>query len=204
MIQKVKDKQWIDESGSLVPLEYVSPGYRLKERHAAKLIKEAKRINEMLASFKKDTAKLCNEVYEKMMEEFKVKAESKGNFTWYNFDRSIRIEVSINDRIDFDDLAIAACKQTLDEFLSENLDSKQEFVKDLVTDAFSTSRGKLDAKKVMNLLKYRTKIKASLFQEALNLLESSIRKPESKTYFRISERNDDGSYTYIDLNFSSL
>ncbi|HNW71164.1 MAG TPA: DUF3164 family protein [Bacteroidales bacterium] len=204
MIQKVKEKQWKDETGRNIPIEYISAGNRLKERHAGALVKQAKQINKQLAEFKKSTAKLCTEVYQKMMEEFKTKAESKGNFTWFSFDRSIKIEVSISDRIDFDDLTITACKSKLDEFLTETLDSKQEFVKDLVADAFSTSRGKLDAKKVMGLLKYRTKIKAELFQEALNLLESSIRKPESKTYFRIWERAADGSYELIDLNFSSI
>ena len=79
-----------------------------------------------------------------------------------------------------------------------------EFVKDLVTDAFSTSKGKLDAKKVMSLLKYRNKIKDYQFQEALNLIETSIRKPDSKTYFRVWERREDGSYGIVDLNFSSL
>jgi tRNA nucleotidyltransferase/poly(A) polymerase len=148
--------------------------------------------------------KLCNEVYVKMMEEFKTKTDSKGNFTWFNFDRSVKVEVSIADRIDFDDLTITACKDKLDEFLDQNLDSKQEFVKQLVTDAFSTSRGKLDAKKVMSLLKYRTKIKSDLFQEALNLLESAIRRPDSRTYFRIWERDKSGEYKLIDLNFSSI
>jgi len=204
MLYKVKDKVWADETGNTVPVEYISPGNRLKERHAATLIKQAKQTNKRLVNFKKQVDKLCREVYAIMMEEYKVKENGKGNYTWYSFDRSIKVEVSISERIDFDDMAINACKQKLDEFLSENLNAKMEFVKELVTDAFSTSRGKLDAKKVMSLLKYRTKIKAQLFQDALNLLEDSIRRPSSKTYFRISERNDDGSYSQIDLNFSNL
>lgn len=204
MIQLVKNKQWTDETGATVPVEYVSPGNRLKERHAATLLKEATIINKRLNIFKKQAQKLCTEVFEKMMDEYKVKAGSKGNYTWFNFDRSIKVEVSINERIEFDDIAIKASKEKLDEFLNLSLDSKQEFVKELVADAFSTSRGKLDAKKVMGLLKYRSKIKAPLFQEALDLLSSSIRKPSSKTYFRIWNRNDDGSYSLIDLNFSSL
>ena len=204
MIQKVKDKQWKDETGSTVPIEYITAGNRLKERHAATLIKEAIIINKRLSEFKNTTQVLCQEVYKKMMEELKAKPDGKGNFMWFNFDRSIKVEVSISERIDFDDLVITACKEKLNEFLDGNLDSKQAFVKELVTDAFSTSRGKLDAKKVMSLLKYRSKITDPLFQEALNLLETSITRPESKTYFRIWERNEDGSYGIIDLNFSSI
>ena len=204
MIQKINEKQWKDESGTTVPVEYISPGVRLKERNAGKLLKKAHKINKELKAFKQETEKLCKDVYEAMFAEFKVKADGKGNFIWFNFDRSIKIEVSVNERIDFDDLTITACKQKLDEFLDENLDSKQEFVKQLVTDAFATSRGKLDAKKVMSLLKYRSKIASPLFQDALNLLEQSITRPGSKAYFRIWEKVKDGQYQQIDLNFSSL
>ena len=204
MIQKVKDKEWIDEQGIKVPVDYISLGNRLKERHAGTILTEAKRINERLNDFKENVNKLCHEVFIKMMQEYKVNPASKGNYTWFSFDRSVKIVVAINERIDFDDLAITACKDKLDEFLNETLDSKMAFVKELVADAFSTSRGKLDAKKVMSLLKYRTKITAPLFQEALNLIESSITKPSSKTYFRVFERAKDGSYNLIDLNFSSI
>ncbi|MFK5950175.1 MAG: DUF3164 family protein [Methylococcales bacterium] len=204
MIQKVKDKQWINESGNLVPMAYISPGNRLKERSAGSLLKDAKRINDQLSEFKIKMQKLCDEVYEKMIEEFKAKKDTKGNFSWFNFDRSTKIDVSVNERIDFDDITIQACKQKLDEFLNESLDAKHEFVKEMVTDAFSTSKGNLDAKKVMNLLKWRKQVKAPLFQEALDLMEESIRRPDSKTYFRIWERDGSGEYHLIDLNFSSI
>jgi len=204
MIQKVKDKSWTDESGAAVPVEYVTAGNRLKERSAAQLVKEAKAVNKSLQEFKDLMERLCGEVYKKAMEEYKAKTDGKGNFTWFNFDRSVKIEVSISERIDFDDLAIKAAKEKLDAFLNENLDSKMEFLKDMVVDVFSTSKGKIDSKKVMQLMKYRSKIHHPLFQEAINILSDGIRKPESKTYFRIWERADDGSYQLIELNFSAL
>lgn len=204
MNQKVKDGKWIDESGTDVPVEYITTGMRLRERNAAQLLRGAKEVSRKLDEFKKLMEKLCGDVYRKAMEEYKAKPDGKGNFTWFNFDRSIKIEVSISERIDFDDLAIKASKEKLDAFLSENIDSKMEFVKDLVIDAFSTSRGKIDSKKVMQLMKYRTKISHPLFQEAINILTDGIRKPGSKTYFRIWERDESNTYNLIDLNFSSI
>jgi hypothetical protein len=204
MIQKVKDKKWMDEAGLEVPVGYIATGVRMKERAASTLLKEAKSVNLKLKAFKELMNKLCDGIYAKAMDDYKVKSSNKGNFTWFNFDRSIKIEVSISDRIDFDDLAIKASKEKLDAFLSENLDSKTEFVKDLVIDAFSTTKGKIDAKKVMSLMKYRTKIKHPLFQQALDILTQGIQKPESKTYFRIWERDTAGKYNLIDLNFSSI
>lgn len=204
MIQQIKDKSWRDESGREVPVEYVTPVARLKERSAAKLLKEALIINKRLVAFKTDIIKLCDEVFEKAMKELNAKDDYKGNFTWFNFDRSIKIEVSVSDRITFDDLTIKACQEKLNEFLSLNIDSKTEFIKDLINDAFSTSKGRLDSKKVMSLLKYQSKISDPLFQEAIGHLNDSIRRPDSKTYYKVWTKDTNGSYEFLDLNFSSI
>ncbi len=205
MIQKLKDnKTWIDESGREIPVEYISAGTRLKERNSAILAKEAKLLNKKLVDFKNRVEKLSNDVLAKSMEEFKANPRSQGGFIWFNFDRSLKIEVSIQDRIVFDDLAVKAAKDKLDTFLGQNVDSKIEFVKDLVISAFSTTKGNIDTKKIMSLMKYNTKIKDPLFQDAVKILSDGMRNPSSKTYFRIFERNPSGEYTLIDLNFSSL
>lgn len=204
MVHTTKDKVWVDEAGTRIPFNRVTKVERLKERQAASLHVEAVRINKQLASFKEKIRKICDEVYAAVMAENGAKTDAKGNFTWYNFDRSIKVEVNINDRIDFDDLTIKASKEKFDEFLDDNIEGKAEFAKELVSDAFSTSRGKLDAKKVLSLLKYRQKIKDAKFQEAITLLEKSIRRPGSRTYFRIWQLDAEGKYQNIDLNFSSI
>lgn len=187
-----------------MPSNRLLPSEKLREKHSEAIYKDALKINGLLAEFKVKIKSLCMEVYEVYMAEKDNTKPGKGNFTWFNFDRSLKIEVSINDSITFDDLGIKAAKDKLDEFLNANLDAKQEFLKEMVTDAFSNTRGRLDAKKVMQLLKYKSRINEPLFQDALTVLEQSIRRPDSKTYFRVWERNDDGKYDLIDLNFSSI
>ncbi|MDR3350727.1 MAG: DUF3164 family protein [Prevotellaceae bacterium] len=204
MKQELKQKTWVDEAGREVPTMYLNGSDKLKERHAHTLLIRAKSLNEKLREFKELSRRLNDEVFTKSMEDLRAKGDGKGNYTWFNFNRSVKIEVSVNERIEFDDLTIKACKEKLDEFLNVSVESKHDFVKQLVTDAFATTRGKLDAKKVMSLLRYEDKIKDALFQESLALLKQSIRRPDSRTYYRISERQEDGSYQVIDLNFSSI
>ena len=204
MIQTNKQPMWVDESGNKIPFNRLTAIEKNQEKQAAKIVKEAERLNGLIIAFKSDIKTICEKVYNDFMEAKSVNKPAKGNFTWFNFDRSIKIEVSINDRIEFDDLTMKACKEKFDEFLVLNLDEKQAFVKELINEAFSTSRGKLDAKKVMSLMKYRTRIKDTLFQEALDLLEQSIRRPDSRTYFRVWKKANDGQYKNIDLNFSSI
>jgi hypothetical protein len=204
MKQEIKDKFWINEAGDKVPVGYVNKSDKLKERHAHTLLVHALSLNKKLTEFKELSRRLNDEVFTAAMADFKASPETKGNYTWYNFNRSIKIEVSVNERIEFDDLTIKACKEKLEEFLNVNVESKHEMIKQIITDAFSTTRGKLDAKKVMSLLRYKDKVKDALFLESMELLEKSIRRPESRMYYRISERQADGSYQVIDLNFSSI
>ena len=176
------------------------------EKSANKLFNSALKLHDSLKSFKEELEAICMEVYEQFLADKDIDkvGKGKGNFTWFNFDRSIKIEVSISERITFDDLGINECKSLLNEFLDENLDSKIEVLKDMVNDAFNTSRGNLDAKKVMNLLRYEGKIKHEKFQRAMEFLKESIRRPSSKTYFRIWAKDSSGEYHNIDLNFSSI
>ena len=203
-MNQIKEKEWKNEAGQMIPVKYIGDLDKKKEKVTANILKGAIDINSRIKGFKTEIAEKCEDVYQKAMEKFDVDKATKGNFTFFNFDRSIKVEVSINDRIDFDDLTIQACKAKLDEFLNENLDSKQEFLKEMVTDAFSTSKGKLDSKKVMSLMRYKGKIKDVLFSEALDLLAESIRRPDSRKYFRVWQRLEDGKYEIVDLNFSSI
>jgi len=202
--QTSKNKFWQDEQGIEIPYSRITPLERKMENKSFQLAKKSVELHNRLASFKQEVANICQEIYEQFMAEKNITKKQKGNFTWYNFNRSIKIEVSINERIEFDDMAIEAAKAKLNEFLSNNIETKDEFIKQLVMDSFETSRGKLDTKKVMSLVRYKSKIKAPLFQEAVALIEEGIRRPDSRMYFRIWQKSQNGSWQLIDLNFSSI
>jgi hypothetical protein len=205
MIQKSTDQMWVDESGTRIPYNRTTKVERLMEKQSARLLREAQVLNKKLQELKKLINDVSIEAYEAFMNEKGIDTKDrKGNFTWYNFDRSIKVEVAINEAIKFDDMTIGAAKEKLDQFLNESIDSKVEFVKDLIFDAFNTSRGKLDAGKVLGLLKYRSKIKHQSFTEAMDLIEQSVRRPSSRTYYRIWTRDDNGKYSAVELNFSAI
>lgn len=212
MIQKPKDKTWYDEKGISVPITRVSALEKKKERYAGNLSDYAMDLNAQLIEFKQQMQSLSEEIYNdhmaKYLNEVKAKGEEpkkqKGNFTWYSFDRSVKIEVDVNDRIEFDSLIISACQEKLNDFLSDNLTSNQEYFRDLINDAFSTSHGKLDTRKVLGLLKHKSKIRQKKFQDAMALLEQSIHSNSSKTYYKVSVKDAAGEYKSINLNFSSL
>ncbi|HEY5393431.1 MAG TPA: DUF3164 family protein, partial [Hanamia sp.] len=182
-IQKSKS-DWTDETGIAIPFNRLSKSEKLKEQIAGNLLKNALKINTSLVSFKSDIDNSIMQIRDSLMDEKKLHKESKGNFTWYNFDRSVKVEVNVNETIQFDDGLIAAAREHLDSFVSKNVQGTDEVVRVLISSAFHNTKGGLDSKKVLSLMKYRTKIKAAEFQKALNLIEQAISRPSSKKYFR--------------------
>jgi hypothetical protein len=200
-----KDEKWTDESGTSIPFNRITPTEKLFERSSAKLIKGALALNKQLADFKKMIKEASDEAFDSFMKSKEIIKETKGNFTWFNFNRTIKIEVSNSEPIKFDDLTILVAKDYLDQFLNENIESKNEFVKDMIKDAFSTQRnGQLDVKQVLKITKYKLRVSNELFTKACDSIIEAIRRPSSKTYFRIWLKDENGKYVNIDLNISSL
>lgn len=197
-------KLWIDETGMSIPFNRLSPSEKLKERLTGTLLSNALKINAGLLKFKEEMDTAVKAVTDALASEKKLPKNWKGNFLIYNFDRSIKAEVNINETISFDDALIAAAREKLDSFITKNVQGTDEIVRALINSAFHNTKGGLDSKKVLSLMKYRNKIKDKTFQEALNMIEQSISRPSSKKYYRIWVKDEDGKYQNIDLNFSSL
>ena len=202
-----KDAFWRDESGTDVPYNRTTKIERKKERAAASLLKKAIKANEFLKEVKQLIVDATDEILNMEREANKVKLDGKGNFTWYNFDRSIKIQVDVNEQIRFDDIKIEAAKEKLLTMIRENV-TGDDFIISIVEDAFQTSRGKLDAKKVLGLRKHTSRIKTqsirSVWEEAMNLIDESISRPNSKSYHKIWVKNKEGEYEGVELNFSAI
>lgn len=199
-------KKWIDEAGNEIPVSRVTKFEKHTEKMADKLYKEATKINDMLKAFKDLAFSVSQEMFDNVMKDADLKKieKHKGNITWYNFDRSLKFEININERIVFDDLLITASKEKLMSFISSKTTGVDTYVQDIIMDAFETRHGKLDTRKVTGLLKYRKRISDKTFAEAMELLEKSIKRPSSKKYFRIWVRNEAGEYENLELNFTSV
>jgi len=205
-INKSKDSVWVDQNGYQIPVARVSRSEKLKERKSAKIAKMAITLHEKLKELKSYVKQAINEVYDAVMKETgtEPKLNRKGNYTWFNFDKSVKIEVNINEPIEFDDLLIEAAKEKFNEFLNNNISSKNELVKELVMNAFQTKRGKLDVKKVLETISYKDKVNDPLFSEGVDLVNKAIMRKESRSYYRVWIKDENGQYQNVDLNFSSI
>lgn len=198
-----KNKTWSDPKGIAIPYSRIDALERLREKNAAVLHKEALDLEKRIAAFKARTLELHSQVVDANAKKHDVDlSKSKGNHTWFNFDRSVKVEADMQDKVMLDDVMVSAAHEKLKELLKSTITSDVEFLPELVNSAFENTKGMLDTRKVLSLLGYRHKVKHKLFQEAMELIEKSIGTAGTKQYFRISELMVDGSYRVINLNFS--
>lgn len=201
--QKSNDQFWKDEAGMSIPYSRVSPYERKVERVLAKKAKDAIKLHESLAAYKLSLQQDAIELYSLFLEENNGKA-GKGNATFFNFDRSVKYEVSVHDLISFDENFIGLAKAELDEFLSEGMEGAQDYIKPIVMDAFTMSNGKLDTKRVIGLKRYASRVNKPRYYKAMDLIDKAIRRASTREYYRISVKQSNGEYKSIDLNFSSI
>lgn len=204
-LQRQTGPSWADEEGNVIPRSRIRPDEKLMEKHSIKIANTALDINARMAAFKEELVEMCDEVYQESLNATGTDGKDrKGNFTWYNFDRTVKIEVDVKDRIEFDDLKIQACKEKLDEFIQNGTKQVDDFLRTLIMSAFEKSKGALDVKKVLALRKHRERTKNPLYLEAMDLLDQAIRRPSSRRYFRAWLKNSEGKWVNIDLNFTSI
>ena len=202
-----KDKFWIDESGTQIPYNRTTPIERKKEKHAAAILKKGQSVFKILSELKAAVREASEEVLNAEREASNVKLSEKGNYTWYNFDRSIKIQVDVSEPIKFDEIKIASAKEKLMNLIRTNING-DEFIISIAEDAFQTSSGKLDPKKILGLRKHSSRIKNVVikaeWEAIMKQIDSSITRPKSKSYYKIWVKNTEGQYEGVELNFSNI
>lgn len=204
-----KDATWTNAAGDKVPLKFVPLTDRVKEKIASTLHKHAVALETELKMLHGTMDAACAEISIRVREDYELKngkkpKPTKGNMTWYSFDNSIKVEANVNEVVKWDDAMMHEAKGLLNEYLDSQLTDNQALIKKLVNDAFSNTKGAIDSRKVFQLLKYDGQINSSKFSKACDIMRNAQMIDRTKLYMCISERQEDGSYRQINLNFSSI
>ncbi len=196
-------KVWTNHKGQDVPFAYISKFDKAKETLINRQIKQADAVSQRLEKFKKEAMMEMDEMIELMYKQHGMerKTDSKGNITMYNFNKSLKIEVKVQDIIDFDD-RIQLAQTCINDFLTLKTQGADADLSTLVNSAFTTSKGRLDKNRVLGL--FQLKIKHELWEKAMELIKESITTNNTRRYISFYKRVGDDQYKLINLNFSSL
>lgn len=205
--QKPSDKTWFDEQGNGVPFNRLTKFEKNKEATIGKLAKEALAISNKLLHFKATIKAAIEQMHLEMLADNEAspqKGKGKGNRTFYLFDRSVKVEVNINEPIRFDEEYIKLAKNELDIMLAEELGETADWLKGIITDAFEKNRGELDTDKVLSLKKHASRTTNARFHKAMGYIDKAINRPTSKAYYSVSIRNAEGKYELVQLNIAAI
>jgi hypothetical protein len=204
-----KDAIWVNAAGDAVPVKFVPKSDKVKEALAAKVHKAAIGVETALAAFHTILSASFAEVQAAVNEEFEIKKGNKkkpgkGSFTWYNFDKSLKVEADINEIAKWDAALMTEAYAHFSDYINTNLTEANVLIAALVNNAFGNNKGQIDSKKVFQLLKHQHNIKHSKFQKACELIKQAQGIDYTKLYMRVWEKLPTGEYRNINLNFSSL
>jgi len=207
MIHTKKHEYWYDETGVAVPKNRVTKAEKDRENAAKKIVESAQKASDSLKTLKAIILESTEKILEAARAENKVKLNGKGNYTWFSFDRSVKVETAINETIKFDDILIASAKERLLSLIRNSINGL-DFIITIVEEAFQTSRGQLDPKKILGLRKHTERIPEGDFknewEEIMKLIDKATTRTYTKTYQRVFVKNSAGEYEVIELNFSAL
>ncbi|MFW2163135.1 DUF3164 family protein [Acinetobacter beijerinckii] len=194
---------WTNAQGYLVPIDKIKPIDKERNDLVLSIVDKARKQQEELRKFKNQTfadiaafVQLSAEQYEVVI------GGKKGNITLFSFDGKYKIVRQIQDNIKFDE-RLQAAKALIDQCINTWIEDSNDNIRMLINDAFSVDKeGKISTGKVLGLR--RMDIKDPQWLKAMDAISDSIIVVDSKAYVRIYERDDNGKYQPISLDFSNV
>ena len=164
--------------GHLVPIDKVKP----EDKH-----QEAKIFYDALKTFKAKAFSDVDTFIALLAQEYGVsKGGQKGNITLTSYDGLFRIQVAIQDYIDFG-AQLQIAKQLIDECIHDWSDGANENLKVMVDHAFRVDKNKrVNTQAILGLR--RLNIPDEKWKKAMDAITDSIRVTASKQYVRFYYR----------------
>ncbi|SOE00625.1 DUF3164 family protein [Caenispirillum bisanense] len=178
-----------DAKGRLVPESMVKDHERLEDQTVRTIIGFAQDLAAQIGRFKGHTFEDVATHLDLVADKYGHRPrglDGKGNVTLSTYDGTMRVQVRINDQLDFGP-GLQVAKDMIDDCLRTwSVDARPE-LQALVTEAFRTDKtGTVSREAVFRLL--RVEIQDPLWQRAMEALRESIRVVGSKTYIRLQHR----------------
>jgi len=189
--------------GHLVPIEQIEEIDLLRDDFVRKAVEQAGGVAATLSAYKTMLSNDMQSFLDLSSEKYNVKSGGvKGNVTLMSFDGRYKIIREIAERLDFDE-RLQAAKVLVDECLREWTKFSGSEVRTLIEDAFQVDiKGRINTKRILSLRKL--KIEHPTWQQAMIAIGEAVTITVACTYYRIYERDENGKYHQLNLDFSGV
>ena len=192
-----------DAKGRLIPESQIKPIDMERSDLVIRLIDQAKQQQQSLRDFKALVFGDIAAFVQLSAEQYEVNiGGAKGNLTLFSFDGKYKVVRQCQDSIRFDE-RLQAAKALIDECIQSWSANSNDNLQALINDAFQVDKeGKISTGRVLGLR--RLNIDDAKWQQAMQAISDSIIVTDSKNYVRFYERDEDGKYQPISLDFANI
>lgn len=189
--------------GHLVPIEQIKEIDKLRDDFVMKAVQDGLEVSGHLAAYKQRLAGDMQAFIDLSADQYNVKTGGvKGNVGLMSFDGRYKIVREVAERLDFDE-RLQAAKTLIDECLREWTKYAGAEVRALIEDAFQVDvKGRINTKRILSLRKM--KIDHPTWVQAMTAIGEAVTVTGSCVYYRIYERDENGKYHQVNLDFSGV
>lgn len=207
MARKDAKGNWIDPDGNPIPVKRVTPEEMREDALVMLAAESMVALSEAMKQAKIMILRKAEEMLTAQAEEHGEESLNPGgNYTWYDFSAQYKLQFKNAQLQQFDEhLQIAA--QKLDRIIDTWAVGAQgqEELKSLATEAFEADQqGKISTSKVFRLLRRLRRLTAenAAVAEVVALIEQSVVIIGAKLYVSLSEKQADGSWRGVPVDFA--
>lgn len=194
---------YLDKDGREIPSTYLHKIDRDKHAAALRIAKKAQALSQQLEAFKNELIEACDALHQRALDENRVtlRENSKGSYTISTIDKKVKVEVNVSEFGGFgDDISIAHA--LIKEFMLEKTKGIDAELAQIITGAFETRGGNLDAKRILALKKLN--IQHPKWKQAMDVIDKSYEVRNTKRYPRVWIMDSRGEYKSVKLDLAAF
>lgn len=189
--------------GHLIPIDKVKPIDKLRDEVVKDMIAIAVKQRADMRLAKNKLFDAFNEFVALSAQEYDVQmGGKKGNTTLLSYDGKYKVQLAVSENMVFDE-RLQVAKQLIDECLTDWTKDSNDNIKALINQAFQVDKeGKVSTSRVLALRSLD--INDAKWDRAMDAISDAIQVTDTKEYIRFYERDSDGAYHQISLDFSNV
>lgn len=198
----VPDGYMANAKGHLIPVDKVKPVDKLRDEQVRLMMRHAQVLREDMQRKKRLIFAAFNDFIALSAQEYGVElGGKKGNTTLLSFDGRYKVQLAIAENIVFDE-RLQVAKSLIDECLTDWTRDSSSNIKAIINQAFQVDKaGKISTHRVLGLRSLD--IDDSKWLQAMDAISDAIQVTDTKEYIRFYERDEQGAYHQISLDFSN-
>lgn len=189
--------------GHLIPADKVKPIDKLRDEVVKDMIAIAIKQRADMRIAKNKLFDAFNDFVALSAQEYKVTlGGKKGNTTLLSYDGKYKVQVAVSENIVFDE-RLQVAKQLIDECLTDWTKDSNDNIKAIINQAFQVDKqGKISTGRVLGLRSLN--MNDAKWDRAMDAISDAIQVTDTKEYIRFYERDEQGAYHQISLDFSNV